>query len=34
MNKIMAALEERFKGQAAARLDTYAANGCVEKKRR
>ena len=32
MNKIMAALEERFKGQAAARLDTYAGKVDVLKK--
>jgi hypothetical protein len=32
MNKIMAALEERFKGQAAARLDTYAGKMDVLKK--
>jgi hypothetical protein len=32
MNKIMAALEQRFKGQAAARLDTYAGKVDVLKK--
>lgn len=32
MNKIMAALEERFKGQAAARLNTYAGKMDVLKK--
>ena len=32
MNKIMPALEERFKGQAAARLDTYAGKVDVLKK--
>lgn len=32
MNKIMAALEERFKGQAAARLDTYTGKMDVLKK--